>query len=95
MVNRHWLELPLSLLNFHGSKDVRAIEVLLYIRRYISLTVRLFCFLDGHILQAYQLSSEMISSHNNRYFYPCLLVNHIIRIPFHFSVLVKFEQNFN
>ena len=29
--NPHWLELPLSRTNFHGPKDVRAIEVPLYL----------------------------------------------------------------
>ena len=32
MVNTHELELPLSRTNFPGSKGVRAIEVLLYIK---------------------------------------------------------------
>ena len=31
MVNPQWLELPISRTNFHGPKDVRAIEVRLYI----------------------------------------------------------------
>ena len=30
MINTHWLELPLSRTNSHGSKAVRAIEVRLY-----------------------------------------------------------------
>ena len=30
MINPHWLELPMSRINFHGPKDARAIEVLLY-----------------------------------------------------------------
>ena len=30
VINPHWLELPLSRINFHGPKGVRAIEVLLY-----------------------------------------------------------------
>ena len=30
MINPQWLELPMSRTNFHGSKDVRAIEVRLY-----------------------------------------------------------------
>ena len=30
MINPQWLELPMSRINFHGPKDVRAIEVLLY-----------------------------------------------------------------
>ena len=29
MVNPQWLELPLSRINFHGPKEVRATEVLL------------------------------------------------------------------
>ena len=28
--NPQWLELPMSLTNFHGPKDVRALEVRLY-----------------------------------------------------------------
>ena len=31
MINPHWLELPMSRINFHGPKDVRAIEVLMYV----------------------------------------------------------------
>ena len=30
MINPQWLELPMSRANFHGPKDVRAIEVRLY-----------------------------------------------------------------
>ena len=30
MINPQWLELPISRTNFHGPKDVRAIEVPLY-----------------------------------------------------------------
>ena len=30
MINPQWLELPMSRTNFHGPKDVRAIEVQLY-----------------------------------------------------------------
>ena len=29
MINPQWLELPISRINFHGPKDVRATEVLL------------------------------------------------------------------
>ena len=29
-VNPQWFELPMSRINFHGPKDVRVIEVLLY-----------------------------------------------------------------
>ena len=31
MINPQWLELPMSRTNFHGPKDVRAIEVRLYV----------------------------------------------------------------
>ena len=31
MINPQWFELPMSRTNFHGPKDVRAIEVRLYI----------------------------------------------------------------
>ena len=30
MINPQWLEVPMSRTNFHGPKDVRAIEVQLY-----------------------------------------------------------------
>ena len=30
MINPQWLELPMSRTNFHGPKDIRAIEVRLY-----------------------------------------------------------------
>ena len=30
MINPQWLELPMPRTNFHGPKDVRAIEVRLY-----------------------------------------------------------------
>ena len=33
MIKSHWLELPISRTNFHGPKDVRAIEVRLYLSR--------------------------------------------------------------
>ena len=29
MINPHWLELPMSRINYHDPKDVRVIEVLL------------------------------------------------------------------
>ena len=32
MINPQWLELPMSRMNFHGPKDVRAIVVRLYIQ---------------------------------------------------------------
>ena len=31
MINPQWLELPISQTNFHGSKDIRAIEDRMYI----------------------------------------------------------------
>ena len=31
MTNPQWLKLPMSRINFHGPKDVRAIEILLYV----------------------------------------------------------------
>ena len=39
MINPQWLELPMSRTNFHGPKDVRAIEVRLYIDSYVVETV--------------------------------------------------------
>ena len=34
MINSQWLKLPISRINFHGPKDVRATEVPLYILEY-------------------------------------------------------------
>ena len=34
MINPQWLKLPTSRTNFHGPKDVRAIEVQLYTEHY-------------------------------------------------------------
>ena len=39
MINTHKLELPLSQTRFHGSKGVRAIEVLLYISLFSAVTL--------------------------------------------------------
>ena len=36
MINPQWLELPMSRKNFHGPKDVRAIEVQLYFIAHIA-----------------------------------------------------------
>ena len=36
MINPQWLELPISRTNFHGTKDVRAIEVRLYVESKVS-----------------------------------------------------------
>ena len=36
VINPQWLELPISRTNLHGPKDVRAIEVRLYLRYYVS-----------------------------------------------------------
>ena len=35
MINPQWLELPMSRMNFHGPKDIRAIEVRLYVSQFI------------------------------------------------------------
>ena len=37
MINPQWLELPMSRPNFHGPKDVRAIEVRLYIENIVEM----------------------------------------------------------
>ena len=37
MINPQWLELPVSRTNFHGPKDVRAIEVRLYLLLFYQL----------------------------------------------------------
>ena len=39
MINPQWLELPMSRMNFHGPKDVRAIEVWLYMHRGLNLPI--------------------------------------------------------
>ena len=35
MISPQWLELPMPRTNFHGPKDVRAIEVRLYTQRHV------------------------------------------------------------
>ena len=35
MINPQWLELPMSLTNFYGPKDIRANEIRLYINKAI------------------------------------------------------------
>ena len=39
MINPQWLELPMSKTNFHGPKDVRAIEVRLYLELWSGSTL--------------------------------------------------------
>ena len=46
MINPHWLEQPMSRINFHGLKDVRAIEVLLY---FLSLLLKVPLVVSSHI----------------------------------------------
>ena len=41
MINPQWLELPMSRTNFHGPKDVRAIEV----RPYMLIVVPMLCLM--------------------------------------------------
>ena len=48
MINPQWLELPMSRTNFHGPKDVRAIEVPLYLNR----RVFIMATINGHAQEA-------------------------------------------
>ena len=41
IIKPHWLELPLSRHNFYGPKDVRAIEVRLYIQGVLDILCRI------------------------------------------------------
>ena len=43
MINPQWLELPVSRTDFHGPKDVRAIEVRLYMLIFLLKNARSFC----------------------------------------------------
>ena len=45
MISPQWLELPMSRINFHGPKDVRAIAVLLYFVTDCSNAISLLHFL--------------------------------------------------
>ena len=47
MINPQWLELPISKTNFHGPKDVRAIEVRLYLKYLDILKFYRTCTLFG------------------------------------------------
>ena len=50
MINSQWLELPMSRTNFHGPKDVRAIEVRLYIVGFVSPNMATnVCKVDGDV----------------------------------------------
>ena len=47
MINPQWLELPMSRTNFHGPKDVQAIEVRLYTARPLNTKLTLNCAVDS------------------------------------------------
>ena len=51
MINPQWLELPMSRKNFHGPKDVRAIEVRLYL--FAHLFIHLFSKVDKNTTQLF------------------------------------------
>ena len=51
MINPQWLELPMSRTIFYGPKDVRAIEV----RLYLFLISFFFCFAKKNAFQMYHL----------------------------------------
>ena len=61
-----WLELPLTGTNFHGTKLVRAIEVLLYdlLLQSCSVTKNLFNFVSDQLLHAGVFSKGMQSPHD-------------------------------
>ena len=44
MINPQWHEQPISRTNFHGPKDVRAIEVRLYLNRLVFVIVFYFSY---------------------------------------------------
>ena len=44
MINPQWLELPMFRTNFHGPKDVRAIEIRLYSNLILNLT-----YIDSYV----------------------------------------------
>ena len=63
MINPQWLELPLSRINFHGPKDVRAIEVLLYLESYLSYfstKTNVVCTHEKCLLEALLMSTHNI-----------------------------------
>ena len=41
MINPQWLKLPMSQTNFHGPKDVHAIEIQLYSKKFVCLSCSL------------------------------------------------------
>ena len=47
MINPQWLELPMFRTNFHGPKDVRAIEVRLYLLSFQYKQVNLHAYRAG------------------------------------------------
>ena len=48
MINPHWLELPMSGINFHGPKDFRVIEVWLFVKQ-IAAFYQHDLFTNGHL----------------------------------------------
>ena len=71
MINRQWLELPMSRTKFHGHKDVRAIEVRLYngffgsLKRFSLIFVYLFCYLwnNLHITKTRLYNFDLLKPH--------------------------------
>ena len=57
MISPQWLELPMSRTNFHGPKDVRAIEVRLYLN--------FGCFFAKEVLYVYFPAHKFPSENNH------------------------------
>ena len=53
IINPQWLEPPMSRTNFHGPKDVRAIEIRLYLVKFGTSIVR------GYVIQLFKISTVM------------------------------------
>ena len=59
MINLQWLELPMSRMSFHGPKDVRVIEV----RLYMNLILTGLSFLDTLSIYCIKAALRSIESH--------------------------------
>ena len=77
-INPHWLELPLSRTNFHGSKGVPAIEVRLYFNSNI--------FKQNHLMVCVIYTYFM-------YLYLITCIMKIIRLPFNLGKILRLLFN--
>ena len=65
MINHQWLELPMSQRNFHGPKDVRAIEVRLYFLKQLEV-IKWSSMVGGYGAQIFRVIHYSVDSGGSR-----------------------------